>query len=62
MARIAIGIVAPIVRDGSQPSVSRIYRESDNASESTDFFLNSCANTFARIIKERRQKNEKRNG
>ena len=61
MARIAIGIVAPIVRDGSQPSVSRIYRESDNASESTEFFLNSCANTFTRIIKERRQKNEKRN-
>ena len=62
MARIAIGIVAPIVRDGSQPTVSRIYRESDSASESTETFLDACANTFARIIKERRQKNEKRNG
>lgn len=57
MARIAIGIVAPIVRDGSQPSVSRIYRESDNASESTEFFLNSCAETFSRIMKARKAKN-----
>lgn len=61
MARMAIGIVAPIVRDGSQPSISRIYRESEDASASTETFLNACANTFARIIKERRQKNEKRN-